>query len=80
MVNVVINHFVCDDRLALVGAEPRLWGYVEGSGGGGGGLFGGGGGSWNGGGGGSSYAKATATGVVHTQGYQTGNGVVIISY
>jgi streptogramin lyase len=51
-------------------------------GGGGGGYYGGGGGggcTWgSGGGGGSSYSAGTGT--VHTQGYQTGNGEVIISY
>lgn len=59
-------------------------------GGGGGGYYGGGGGGTDpcsgcttssaGGGGGSSYASLGATSVVHTQGFQTGNGVIIISY
>ncbi|MBL1179466.1 MAG: T9SS type A sorting domain-containing protein [Bacteroidetes bacterium] len=48
-------------------------------GGGGGGYYGGGGGSWAGGGGGSSYTIPSATNIVHTQGYQTGNGVVVIT-
>ncbi len=45
-------------------------------GGGGGGFYGGGGGVWAGGGGGSSFPA----GATHTQGYQTGNGQVIISW
>ncbi len=51
-----------------------------GGGGGGGGYFGGGGGSLSGGGGGSSYTVPAATGVVHTQGFQSGNGYVNITY
>jgi len=51
-------------------------------GGGGGGVYGGGGGGGgflgSGGGGGSSYSVGTITG--NTQGYQTGNGLIIISY
>jgi hypothetical protein len=50
-------------------------------GGGGGGYYGGGGGSYGGGGGGSSYTSPTiVTNVVHSQGYQTGNGSVTFSY
>lgn len=49
-------------------------------GGGGGGWYGGGGGSWGGGGGGSSYTSGSFTGVTHTQGYQTGNGQIVITY
>lgn len=44
-------------------------------GGGGGGYYGGGGGTWSGGGGGSSYPTTT----LMTQGYQSGNGQVIIT-
>jgi len=51
-----------------------------GGGGAGGGWFGGGGGSWNGGAGGSSFTSAAATNVVHTQGFQPGNGQVIITW
>jgi hypothetical protein len=51
-------------------------------GGGGGGYYGGGGGGGcglgSGGGGGSSYAAGTNT--THTQGYQAGNGQIIIAY
>lgn len=55
---------------------------------GGGGYYGGGGGSeggalssgGGGGGGGSSYVITTATDVTHTQGYQSGDGSVTISY
>lgn len=50
------------------------------SGGGGGGYYGGGGAAYGGGGGGSSYAAASVSSVVHTQGYQNGTGLVIISY
>lgn len=55
-----------------------------GGGGGGGGYYGGGGGgsggNSGGGGGGSSFTEAGATSVTNTQGNQTGNGQVIISY
>ncbi len=51
------------------------------SGGGGGGYYGGGGGVWSGGGGGSSYANAGLTSsVLHTSGYNIGDGVVSLSY
>jgi hypothetical protein len=50
-----------------------------GSGGGGGGYYGGGGGMFCGGGGGSSYTIPGATSVVHTQGFQNGNGQIIIT-
>ena len=51
------------------------------SGGGGGGYYGGGGGVWTGGGGGSSYADAGLTsGVINTQGYDTSNGHITLSY
>ena len=50
-------------------------------GGGGGGYYGGGGGEWAGGGGGSSYTDPVlATNVTHTQGFQSGNGYLIITY
>lgn len=49
-------------------------------GGGGGGYYGGGGGTWTGGGGGSSFVIAGATSVNHTQGSQTGDGQVIVSW
>ncbi len=49
-------------------------------GGGGGGYYGGGGSAWEGGGGGSSYsAPSGVTSVVHTSGFQTGNGEIIIT-
>lgn len=48
-------------------------------GGGGGGYYGGGGGAYAGGGGGSSYTATNITNVVHTQGNNPNNGVVIIS-
>ncbi len=50
------------------------------AGAGGGGYYGGGGGSFSGGGGGSSYCDATFTSyITHTQGYNLGNGSVIIT-
>jgi hypothetical protein len=48
---------------------------------GGGGYYGGGSGYYGGGaGGGSSYTNNQATGVTHTQGFKTGNGIVTISW
>jgi len=49
-------------------------------GGAGGGYYGGGGGSWGGGGGGSSYTVTGSTNITHTQGFQSGNGSVDISF
>ncbi len=49
-------------------------------GGGGGGYYGGGGASYGGGGGGSNYVGTNSVSVVHTRGFQTGNGLVILSY
>ena len=49
-------------------------------GGGGGGYYGGGGGSAGPGGGGSSYTSVSFSSVNHTQGFQAGNGQVIIDY
>ena len=46
--------------------------------GGGGGYYGGGGGSWQGGGGGSNYSSGT--GSIHTAGYRSGSGQVILSW
>ncbi|MBL7809994.1 MAG: HYR domain-containing protein, partial [Saprospiraceae bacterium] len=53
---------------------------INAGGGGGGGFYGGGGGGWAGGGGGSSYTTPGATNVVHIQGFNSGNGQIIISY
>ena len=51
------------------------------SAGGGAGYYGGGGGVWSGGGGGSSYTDPiTVSSFTHTQGYQSGNGIVSLSY
>lgn len=47
--------------------------------GGGGGYYGGGSGCFEGAGGGSSYTDPSCTNVVHTQGYRTGPGQVIIN-
>ena len=50
------------------------------SGAGGGGYYGGGGGYYGGGGGGgSSYTASNVTGVTHTQGFRSGDGVVVIT-
>lgn len=51
-----------------------------GGGGGGGGYYGGGGSCFAGGGGGSSYTIPSATSVTHTQGFNSGAGVVSITY
>ena len=53
--------------------------YFYYGGAGGGGYYGGGGGYYGSGGGGSSYTDPSATSVAHTQGYNTGNGYVILS-
>jgi PKD repeat protein len=51
------------------------------AGGGGGGYFGGGsGGTYSAGGGGSSYTAPTSTSVSHTQGFQTDNGQITLSW
>lgn len=62
------------------GAGGNGAGDGAGGGGGGGGYYGGGGSCFAGGGGGSSYAEPLATAVTHTQGYQTGNGQVVITF
>jgi len=49
-------------------------------GGGGGGYYGGGGGCWEGGGGGSSYSGSAVSVTADTQGYETGNGYVTITW
>ena len=51
-----------------------------GAGGGGGYYGGGGGGTYSSGGGGSSYTGASAISVIHTQGFQSGNGTVTFTY
>ena len=60
-----------------IGGTGNLSSY---GGGGGGGYYGGGGGSYGGGGGGSSYTGAGVTSVVHSQGTQSGNGLLVLSY
>ncbi len=51
------------------------------SGGGGGGYYGGGGGVWTGGGGGSSYTDPVqVTSFTHTQGYDSTNGIITVTY
>ncbi|MFQ5335182.1 MAG: T9SS type A sorting domain-containing protein, partial [Flavobacteriales bacterium] len=55
-------------------------GDCAGGGGGGGGYYGGGGACFSGGGGGSSYTDTIVYNVVHTQGYQNGDGMIILTY
>ncbi|MES2131672.1 MAG: glycine-rich protein [Bacteroidota bacterium] len=64
----------------LLGIGGNAGGAGTASGGGGGGYYGGGGAAYGGGGGGSSYTNASATSVVHTQGFNNGTGLVILSY
>ena len=65
---------------------PAPSGDFFGGSGGGGGYFGGGGGGVctgnrpGAGGGGSSFTDPSATSVVHTQGFRSGNGVIIVSW
>ena len=55
--------------------------FYYGGGGGGGGYYGGGGANeYGGGGGGSSWTSSACTSVIHTQGYTSGNGQIIISW
>ena len=49
-------------------------------GGGGGGYYGGGGGVWAGGGGGSSYTNPSASNIVHTQGFKSGDGLITLNW
>ncbi len=57
------------------------WTYAPSGGGGGSGWYGGGAGCWIGGGGGSSYVSPTlGSNVVHTAGYQSGDGYLVISW
>jgi hypothetical protein len=55
-------------------------GDCAGGGGGGGGYYGGGGSCFGGGGGGSNYATSSITSLTHTAGYQTGDGLITITY
>ncbi|MBL7930746.1 MAG: T9SS type A sorting domain-containing protein [Bacteroidia bacterium] len=52
----------------------------NGGGGGGGGYYGGGGGVFAGGGGGSNYVVAGSLNVLSSQGSNTGNGVIVLTY
>lgn len=74
---------VCDAEDGGLGqggnSNSTSCGGPTGGGGGGGGYYGGGGGGLGAGGGGSSYTFSSATSVTHTQGYQEGNGQVIIT-
>ncbi len=69
--------YTTDGSLGLGGNGS---GDCAGGGGGGGGYYGGGGACFSGGGGGSSYTDPSATDVAHEQGYQNGEGMIIISY
>ncbi len=73
----------CDAQPGTLGvggnSNSTSCGGPTGGGGGGGGYYGGGGGGLGAGGGGSSYTDPSATGVTHTQGTRTGDGVVIIT-
>ncbi len=69
--------YTTDGSLGLGGEGS---GDCAGGGGGGGGYYGGGGACFSGGGGGSSYTDAGATDVTHDQGYQNGDGMIIITY
>jgi hypothetical protein len=55
-------------------------GDCAGGGGGGGGYYGGGGSCFGGGGGGSNYASSTISNIVHTAGFQPGDGEIKITY
>ncbi len=55
-------------------------GDCAGGGGGGGGYYGGGGSCFAGAGGGSSWTGIAMTGVTHTQGYRSGDGMVTLTY
>ena len=66
-----------DGALGLGGVGS---GDIIGGGGGGGGNYGGGGACFSGGGGGSSFADPSAINVVHSQGFQSGDGMIIITY
>lgn len=69
--------YTTDGTLGLGGDGS---GDCAGGGGGGGGYYGGGGACFSGGGGGSSYTDPGATDVSHDQGYQNGEGMIVISY
>ncbi|MBE2290271.1 MAG: hypothetical protein IAE95_11995, partial [Chitinophagaceae bacterium] len=63
-----------------LGLGASTGGSFQATGAGGGGYYGGGVDQFYGGGGGSSFTHATlATGVTHTQGYNSGNGYVIVT-
>ena len=63
-----------------LGVGGSITGGTQAASAGGGGWYGGGANDGSGGGGGSSYTVSTATGVVHTQGFQDGDGVIIVSW
>ena len=70
----------CGNQAGSLGIGGNGRGGSHGGGGGGGGYYGGGGGTIDGGGGGSSFTHATlATEITHTQGSQTGNGLVVLT-
>ncbi|MCX6310784.1 MAG: glycine-rich protein [Bacteroidetes bacterium] len=73
----------CDAQAGVFGqggnSNSTSCGGPTGGGGGGGGYYGGGGGGLGAGGGGSNYTVVSATGVVNTAGFKSGDGVVIIT-
>ncbi len=69
--------YTTSGALALGGTGS---GDCAGGGGGGGGYYGGGGACFGAGGGGSSYTSVAISAVTHTQGYKTGDGIVMITY
>ena len=75
--NSALPNYLCTPGTLFQGGTGD--GDGAGSGGGGGGYYGGGGGMFCGGGGGSSYTIPSATSVTHTQGVQSGNGIVTIT-
>ncbi|HEX2898123.1 MAG TPA: hypothetical protein VHS96_00235, partial [Bacteroidia bacterium] len=66
----------CGATAGSFGAGGAAGTCTNSGGGGGGGYYGGGGGVWAGGGGGSSFPSGGA----HTQGFQAGNGQVILTW
>lgn len=63
-----------------LGQGGAIVGGTQAASAGGGGYYGGGAHDGSGGGGGSSFAISSATGVTHTQGFQDGNGLIVVSW
>jgi hypothetical protein len=78
------SHYTCPINKCMVNSNGGFAyggsGGFQAQAGGGGGYYGGGaGGTWGGGGGGSNYLKS-GTIIEEISGYQTGDGMIIISY